>query len=77
MICVCVQVKLMRSTERVNSRGVGRSMGYGFVELSSHTAALTALRGINNNPDLFGKQKVRGFNTLSENGREVEEMRSF
>ena len=48
----------MRSTERVNSRGVGRSMGYGFVELSTHKATLSALQAINNNPDLYGSHKV-------------------
>ena len=48
----------MRSSERVDSKGIGRSKGYGFVEFSSHEAALNAVRAINNNPDLFGKLKV-------------------
>ena len=48
----------MRSTERVSAQGVGRSMGYGFVELSSHEAAVAALTAINNNPDIHGKHKV-------------------
>ena len=52
------QVKLMRSTERVDVKGVGRSMGYGFVEFADHASALSALRATNNNPDLFGKAKV-------------------
>ena len=33
-------------------------MGYGFVELSTHKAALSALRAINNNPDRYGSHKV-------------------
>ncbi len=49
----------MRSKERVDVRGVGRSMGYGFVEFTDHDSALSALRATNNNPDLFGKDKVR------------------
>lgn len=57
-------MKLLRSSERVDSKGVGRSMGYGFVEFSDHDSALTALRATNNNPSLFGKTKVRGINTL-------------
>ncbi|KAL5475611.1 hypothetical protein EMCRGX_G025444 [Ephydatia muelleri] len=53
------QVKLMRSKERVNSEGVGRSQGYGFVEFATHEAALGALRGTNNNPTLFpSKQRL-------------------
>lgn len=48
----------MRSTDRVDGKGVGRSKGYGFVEFSSHEAALNAIRAINNNPDIFGKMKV-------------------
>eukprot|EP00731_Ephydatia_muelleri_P029751 Em0021g274a len=53
------RVKLMRSKERVNSEGVGRSQGYGFVEFATHEAALGALRGTNNNPTLFpSKQRL-------------------
>jgi RNA recognition motif-containing protein len=52
------QVKILRSTERVDTDGVGRSMGYGFVEFSNHDAALSALRFTNNNPAIFGKTKV-------------------
>ena len=48
----------MRSSERVDVRGRGRSMGYGFVEFADHDSALSALRATNNNPDLFGKAKV-------------------
>lgn len=38
--------------------GLGRSVGYGFVELKDHQSALTALRNINNNPTVFGPDKV-------------------
>ena len=58
-------MKLLRSTDRVDSDGVGRSMGYGFVEFSDHQSALNALRAINNNPTLFGQAKV----TKGERGR--------
>ena len=51
-------MKILRSTERVDGNGVARSKGFAFVEFSSHDAALTALRGTNNNPELFGSKKV-------------------
>ena len=49
----------MRSKERFTSDGLGRSMGYGFVEFTEHSSALTALRAINNNPEIFGPRKVK------------------
>ena len=48
----------MRSKERFTSEGLGRSLGYGFVELTDHDAALRALRAINNNPAIFGSEQV-------------------
>ena len=53
-----LQVKILRSTDRVDGKGVGRSMGYGFVELADHDIALSVLRALNNNPTIFGKLKV-------------------
>ena len=49
----------MRSSERVDSVGIGRSKGFAFVDFTSHEAALVALRATNNNPKLFGPKKVR------------------
>ena len=43
----------------MNSKGVGRSLGYGFVEFTTHEAALAALRATNNNPKTFGEKRVR------------------
>ena len=59
IVLLCCQVKIMRSSERVNSKGVGRSLGYGFVEFTTHKAALATLRATNNNPKMFGEKKVR------------------
>lgn len=36
----------------------GQSLGYAFAEFQEHEHALRALRHINNNPDIFGPQKV-------------------
>ena len=36
----------------------GQSLGYAFAEFQEHEHALAALRHINNNPEIFGPQKV-------------------
>ncbi|KJE97589.1 hypothetical protein CAOG_09091 [Capsaspora owczarzaki ATCC 30864] len=52
-----VQAKIVRSKDRVDADGVGRSTGFGFTELRDHAHALAALRYLNNNPDIFGREK--------------------
>ena len=58
------QVKVMRSKERFTADGLGRSLGFGFVELADHDTALTALRAINNNPTIFGSEQVHVMYTI-------------
>jgi RNA recognition motif-containing protein len=41
---------------RVGADGLPKSRGFGFVEFSTHEAALAALRQINNNPLVFSAQ---------------------
>jgi nucleolar protein 4 len=48
-----VKCKIMRDLTRVNSEGVCKSRGYGFVEFSNPQLALKALHATNNNPNLF------------------------
>lgn len=48
----------MRSKERFTGDGLGRSMGYGFLEFAEHSSALAALRAVNNNPEIFGPRRV-------------------
>ena len=48
---------IIRSKDRRDSSGRGRSMGYGFVEFINHKDALAALRATNNNPDIFGADR--------------------
>ena len=62
-----LQVKILRDPTRQSSSGVGRSRGHGFVEFTTHDSALTALRAVNNNPDLFGPQKVHAVCTYVGN----------
>ena len=52
------QVKILRSTDKVDAKGVGRSKGCGFVEFTTHESALAALRAVNNNPDILPLQRV-------------------
>jgi hypothetical protein len=52
------QLKILRSKDRVDANGIGRSKGFAFVEFSTHEPALTALRATNNNPSLFANRKV-------------------
>lgn len=40
---------------------MGQSLGYGFVQFKEHEHALSALRYLNNNPDIFGPNKVNCF----------------
>ena len=55
-----MQVKIMRSKDRINSQGIGRSMGYGFVEFTTHEAALSVVRSVSNNPSVLGPHRVCG-----------------
>ena len=51
------KVRIMRSKERVDQTGKGRSLGYAFVEFETHEHALATLRATNNNPDIFGDSR--------------------
>lgn len=53
-----LQLKILRSKDRVDSHGIGRSKGFAFVEFLTHETALAALRATNNNPQIFGPNKV-------------------
>ena len=49
----------MRSKDKFTDEGLGRPLGYGFVEFTQHEAALRVLRSINNNPSVFGPHRVK------------------
>lgn len=56
--CVSVlQCRVMRNLERTNQKGVSKSLGYAFVNFSTHEHALKALKGLNN-CTVFGDHKV-------------------
>ncbi|XP_023592853.1 RNA-binding protein 28 isoform X1 [Trichechus manatus latirostris] len=51
------ECRVMRDLKGAHGKGKGQSLGYAFAEFQAHEHALTALRYINNNPDVFGPQK--------------------
>ncbi len=48
----------MRDLKTVGEGNVHPSKGFGFVTFSNHEDAMLALRNINNNPNIFTKDKV-------------------
>lgn len=48
----------MRDLKGAYGKVKGQSLGYAFAEFQEHEHALAALRHINNNPEIFGPQKV-------------------
>ncbi|XP_036282012.1 RNA-binding protein 28 isoform X2 [Pipistrellus kuhlii] len=51
------ECKVMRDLKGVYGKVKGQSLGYAFAEFQEHEHALTALRHINNNPEIYGPQK--------------------
>jgi nucleolar protein 4 len=54
-----IDCRIMRDLTRVNSEGVAKAKGFGFVEFSKFEDSLKALRATNNNPNLFSDKKTR------------------
>lgn len=53
-----IQSKIVRQTDRVDtSTGLGKSRGYGFLEMNNHKNALRVLRYANNNGDVTNMMK--------------------
>lgn len=48
----------MYDKKPVKGQVMGQSLGYGFVEFQAHEHALSTLRYLNNNPNIFGPHKV-------------------
>ena len=48
----------MRDMTQVNGQGIGKSRGFAFVNFTEHAHALQVLRTVNNNPEIFGENKV-------------------
>ena len=52
-----VTARIMRDDSRLDSSGASRSRGMAFIDMAEHEHALYALRFLNNNPMLFGKER--------------------
>jgi nucleolar protein 4 len=52
-----MQLKVVRSKDRLTASGEPRSLGYGFVEFKNHEDAMAVLRAVNNNPDVFTRDR--------------------
>ncbi|XP_017260996.1 RNA-binding protein 28 isoform X2 [Kryptolebias marmoratus] len=51
------ECRVMYDRKPEKGQAVGQSLGYGFVQFRDHEQALSTLRYLNNNPDIFGPQK--------------------
>ena len=71
------KVRVMRNKERTDQSGRGRSLGYAFVEFESHEYALSALRALNNNPEVFGdaRRPIVEFSVENKVALELQERR--
>ncbi|KAK1335168.1 hypothetical protein QTO34_004749 [Cnephaeus nilssonii] len=71
------ECKVMRDLKGVYGKIKGQSLGYAFAEFQEHEHALTALRHINNNPEIYGpqKQKMKSKSTTGEPQQEPPELR--
>ena len=67
----------MRDLDNVNSQGVAKSRGYAFVNFTEHAHALAALRGTNNNADVFGENRVCFSVSLCQSFRRTSGNREF
>jgi nucleolar protein 4 len=67
-----VECRIMRDLKRVNSEGIAKSRGYGFVQFTKFEHARKALHLINNNPNVFDDKKTRLIVQFS-----IEDMRAL
>ncbi|VDO39464.1 unnamed protein product [Onchocerca flexuosa] len=51
------ECRIWRDRSKLDTSGGAVSRGFGFVNFSSHQDALSAMRHLNNNPDIFTKEK--------------------
>ncbi|XP_078409241.1 RNA-binding protein 28 isoform X2 [Cetorhinus maximus] len=71
------ECRIMRDLRTAKTKAGARSLGYGFVEFMEHSHSLTALRYLNNNPDVFGPEKrpIVEFSLEDRRKLKIKEMR--
>jgi len=74
---VITECRIMRDLQHTNESGVGRSLGYAFVNYSKHEHALFALRTLNNNPEIFDadRRPIVEFSLEDKRGIQIKEQR--
>ncbi|XP_061825539.1 RNA-binding protein 28 [Nerophis lumbriciformis] len=72
------ECRVMYDRKPEKGQVVGQSLGYGFVQFQEHEHALTALRYLNNNPDIFGahKRPIVEFSLEDSRKLKIKEMRN-
>ncbi|XP_025721355.1 RNA-binding protein 28 isoform X2 [Callorhinus ursinus] len=71
------ECRVMRDLKGVYGKVKGQSLGYAFAEFREHEHALTALRHINNNPEIFGplKRPIVEFSLEDRRKLKIKELR--
>uniref|UniRef100_A0A452QSA1 RNA-binding protein 28 n=1 Tax=Ursus americanus TaxID=9643 RepID=A0A452QSA1_URSAM len=69
--------RVMRDLRGAHGKVKGQSLGYAFAEFQEHEHALTALRHINNNPEIFGplKRPIVEFSLEDRRKLKIKELR--
>ncbi|XP_061679343.1 RNA-binding protein 28 [Syngnathoides biaculeatus] len=71
------ECRIMYDKKPERGQVMGQSLGYGFVMFTEHEHALTTLRYLNNNPDIFGahKRPIVEFSLEDSRKLKIKEMR--
>uniref|UniRef100_A0A673UN60 RRM domain-containing protein n=1 Tax=Suricata suricatta TaxID=37032 RepID=A0A673UN60_SURSU len=71
------ECRVMRDLKGAPGKVKGQSLGYAFAEFQEHEHALTALRHINNNPEIFGplKRPIVEFSLEDRRKLKIKELR--
>uniref|UniRef100_A0A452QS60 RNA-binding protein 28 n=1 Tax=Ursus americanus TaxID=9643 RepID=A0A452QS60_URSAM len=71
------ECRVMRDLRGAHGKVKGQSLGYAFAEFQEHEHALTALRHINNNPEIFGplKRPIVEFSLEDRRKLKIKELR--
>ncbi|XP_077965753.1 RNA-binding protein 28-like [Styela clava] len=72
-----IECRIMRDLKNVNEKGIGKPLGYAFINFIKHENALKALRSLNNNPEIFGpiKRPIVEFALENKKALEIKENR--